>query len=468
MKDREYPNQMTKLLMERASCRSFSDKRIPAVVMQLVLEAGIHAPTGWNLQPYSIIKIENDETKQKLAEMCGQGFISQAPVLLLFCIDWYRVERWARLSVAPFTATRSFRHFWISFQDTILCAQNLCTAADSMGLGSVYVGAVVEFLADVRDMFQLPQGVLPVVLLCLGYPKTTRPQPQRKLSVDVIVHSERYREMEDQEIIDAFGEKYHGQELEITEERLETITEVCREVHGEEFARRCLARIDENGYINRAQRDFGLECRADSMLEGNERYLGLMEEFGFDWFEVEDEIAELHHAQVGESNVEIIKGSRHQKIIGDFGENLICNWLSRSGFEVALVDHTGIDVVAYHPPTKQRLGITVKSRTRDVGKQDESVNLLSYQKVKSDREKLSDACNAFACEPWIAVYVETPEYADVYLTSLENFDREYRGGKAKSIDTWKMTKKYKERYEQDSNVKHIRIEFHATNWEWFG
>ena len=166
--------------------------------------------------------------------------------------------------------------------------------------------------------------------------------------------------------------------------------------------------------------------------------------------------------------MEIIKSSRHQKIIGNFGENLICNWLSRSGFEVTLVDHTGIDVVAYNPSTKQRLGITVKSRTRDVEKkEDESVNILSYQKVKSDREKLLDACNAFACEPWIAVYVETLKYADVYLTSLENFDREYRGEKAKAIDTWKMTKKYKERYEQDPNVKHIRIEFHATNWEWF-
>ena len=288
MKNNEYPNQTMRLLIERASCRSFSDKRIPPGVLQLVLEAGTHAPNGWNLQPYSIIKIENDETKQRLAEMFGQGFISHAPVLLLFCIDWSRVERWARLSVAPFTATSSFRHFWISFQDTILCARSICIAADAMGLGSVYIGAVIEFLSDVRDMFQLPQGVLPVVLLCLGYPKT-RPQPQKKLGVDVIVHSERYREMEDQEIVDTFSEKYHGQELEITEERLETITEVCREVHGEEFARRCLARIRESGYINRAQRDFGLECRADSMLVGNEAYPEIMEEFGFDWFEVEVE-----------------------------------------------------------------------------------------------------------------------------------------------------------------------------------
>jgi hypothetical protein len=73
--------------------------------------------------------------------------------------------------------------------------------------------------------------------------------------------------------------------------------------------------------------------------------------------------------------MDIVKSSRHQKIIGNFGESLICNWLSRSGFEVAIVDHTGIDIVAYDPATRQRLGITVKSRTRTAGKEDQSVNL---------------------------------------------------------------------------------------------
>ena len=60
--------------------------------------------------------------------------------------------------------------------------------------------------------------------------------------------------------------------------------------------------------------------------------------------------------------MDITKSTRHQKIIGDYGEMLICNWMSRSGFEVTVVDHTGIDIIAYNPNTKERLGITVKSR----------------------------------------------------------------------------------------------------------
>ena len=156
-------------------------------------------------------------------------------------------------------------------------------------------------------------------------------------------------------------------------------------------------------------------------------------------------------------DMEILKSSRHQKIIGNFGENLICNWLSRSGFEVSIVDHTGIDGIAYNPSTKQRIGITVKSRTRNVGKEETSVNIFSYQKGKNDRQKLLDACKAFACEPWMVVYVETSEFADVYLTSLKNYDEKYRGKEGKAIDNWKMRKKYKEQYDKDRDVKHIRI-----------
>ncbi|MEM2934820.1 MAG: hypothetical protein QXF32_00435 [Candidatus Thermoplasmatota archaeon] len=160
--------------------------------------------------------------------------------------------------------------------------------------------------------------------------------------------------------------------------------------------------------------------------------------------------------------MEITKSSRHQKIIGDFGENLICNWLSRSGFEVTRVDHTGLDVIAYNPSTKKRIGITVKSRTRNVGKEEDEVNVFKKgKKGKDDRQKLLDACKYFACEPWIAIYVETLEYADLYLTSLENYDKKYSGK-----NNWKMEEKYKEQYEKDPNIKHVRIQFDGNGWSW--
>jgi Holliday junction resolvase len=158
--------------------------------------------------------------------------------------------------------------------------------------------------------------------------------------------------------------------------------------------------------------------------------------------------------------MEISRGTRHSKIIGDFGEYLVCNWLSRSGFEVSRVDHTGIDVVAYNPSTGRRYGITVKSRTRTSGKESESV----YVFRKDDRKKLLDACKAFGCEPWIAVYVESECTADLYLTSLANYDSKYRAGDVSAIDAWGMTPTQMQRYVADTEVRHIHIAFEDENW----
>ena len=161
--------------------------------------------------------------------------------------------------------------------------------------------------------------------------------------------------------------------------------------------------------------------------------------------------------------MDITKSTRHQRIIGDYGEMLICNWLSRSGFEVTVVDHTGIDIVAYNPKTEERLGITVKSRTRNVGTERTSVSIFYSGKVKRDREKVREACKAFACEPWIGIYVETANSADVYLTSLKNYDSKYRK-KGGTLDDWKMNEKHRESYASDPNVKHIHIAFNARHW----
>jgi len=279
-----YPNETMRLLFERASCRNFEQRSIPPEVLRLVLEAGLHAPTGGNLQPYSIVQIEEEGTRQWLADKCEQDFVGKAPVLLIFCIDLHRLERWAGLEAAPFTARHSFRHFWISFQDTVICAQNICTAADAMGLASVYIGTISEFFPELRERLALPSGVFPVVLLCLGCPRST-PHPRRKLGVEVIVHSERYRELADQVLLDAFDEKYSHARIEATPERLEEIARVARTVHGEEFARKCLARIREKGHINIAQRYFGLHYHADDMPAGNDTYLETLKDSGFDWFE---------------------------------------------------------------------------------------------------------------------------------------------------------------------------------------
>lgn len=156
----------------------------------------------------------------------------------------------------------------------------------------------------------------------------------------------------------------------------------------------------------------------------------------------------------------IIKSTRHQKVIGNYGELLICNWLSRSNFEVLVVDHTGIDIIAYNRKTKERFGITVKSRTRLPYTENSSVTIF---KNKQDQKKVINACEAFSCEPWLAVYVETEKESDIYLTSLNNYNHKYRT-RTNVVSDWKMSRDFRVKYDRDPNLKHIHIDFTIRSW----
>ncbi len=162
--------------------------------------------------------------------------------------------------------------------------------------------------------------------------------------------------------------------------------------------------------------------------------------------------------------MEIKKSSRHAKIVGDFGEHLVCNWLSRSGLEVVLVDHIGIDIIAYHRESKRRIGITVKSRTRITGTEKDSVNI--FKRASNDREKAKQTCEDFNCETWIAIYVEASDSADLFLTSLDNYDMKYRGNNGKAIEDWKMGENYLKKYALDPNVHHLRLKLESESWVW--
>ncbi|MGA2902424.1 MAG: hypothetical protein ABSD98_01225 [Candidatus Korobacteraceae bacterium] len=150
------------------------------------------------------------------------------------------------------------------------------------------------------------------------------------------------------------------------------------------------------------------------------------------------------------------------EVVGNFGEYLVCKWLCHTGFDVSIVDHTGMDIVAYYPPTEQRLGITVKSRLRTDGATTEGVYV--FREAKEDRRKLLEACKAFGCEPWIAVYVEHGDGADLFLTSLDNYDGKYRSTEKRAIDVWGMTQKHIVAYEKDSEVRYIHMDFRRHHW----
>ncbi|MBI4350957.1 MAG: nitroreductase family protein [Elusimicrobia bacterium] len=277
-------NKTLKLLINRASCRTFTKKKVSPAALASLFEAGIHAPTGGNLQPYSIIKIEKAAATARLAKLCGQSFLKKAPLHLIFCIDFHRLKRWAKLQEAPFSAERALRPFWIAFQDTIICAQSICTAADALGLGSVYIGPIFDRISAIREMCRLPKGVIPVVSLAMGYPSIF-PGQRKKLGPGIVVHNEVYRDIPAAQLLSAFDEKYKDARKEITAKDLKSFYGAVSAVHGRKFAQKCVTGVKARKYFNKAQVYFGLHYRADKMLFSTPKHFKMLSRAGLACFD---------------------------------------------------------------------------------------------------------------------------------------------------------------------------------------
>ena len=195
-------------LMKRRSVRSFEDRPVPADVMGKLLDAANNAPTGGNIQPLSIIVVENAEDREELSEIVGgQPWVRNAPVSLIFCLDFHRVKRWAEMFDVEFLGEQILGSFLIGYADVMCAAQSVVVLAESLGLGSVYVGTIQANMRQASEHFGVPRHVLPLMVLSLGYPKSV-PKHIPKLATDVVVHRDRYRVPSDKEVREAFESKY--------------------------------------------------------------------------------------------------------------------------------------------------------------------------------------------------------------------------------------------------------------------
>jgi FMN reductase [NAD(P)H] len=228
---------------------------------------------------------EKQETKEKLMKLCAnQRFIAEAPVNLVICVDERRNKRWAELDVAPFVNTKCNFWFLMDYQLTGIIGQSICIAADSLGLGTCYVGNATAMAGPIAELLELPEGVFVGALISIGYPKE-KPPTMKKHRLSTLVHDEMYRDLSDDELIQVCHEKYSAPgapRVEITERRLERLYQTGYNVHGEEFAEKSVAHARELGFISPIQRYFGLHYRADLVLNmTNSNYLRVLEKQGF-------------------------------------------------------------------------------------------------------------------------------------------------------------------------------------------
>ena len=184
-------------LTDRRSVRVFTGEPIPETHRRAILEAAAQAPTAGNQQLYTILDIQSQDVKEALVKTCdNQPFIASADLVLIFCADckkWY--EGFRDCGCGP--RAPGVGDLLLAVSDACIAAQNAVTAAWSLGIGSCYIGDVMENCEAQRKLLGLPRYVFPAAMVVFGYPteqQQNREKP-RRAPMEKIVFPDRYPEL---------------------------------------------------------------------------------------------------------------------------------------------------------------------------------------------------------------------------------------------------------------------------------
>ncbi|HEY89014.1 MAG TPA: nitroreductase [Thermoflexia bacterium] len=173
-------NETIAVIQNRRSVRAFQDRLIDRDIVDLIVNSAMRAPTAGNMMLYSIIEVDDQSLKEQLVQSCdNQPFIAKAPLVLLFLADYQRwFDFFSASDVASYCEAegKEFRFpgegdLLLACCDALIAAQTAVIAAESLGIGSCYIGDIMENYEHHKELFDLPQYVFPITLLCFGYPK---------------------------------------------------------------------------------------------------------------------------------------------------------------------------------------------------------------------------------------------------------------------------------------------------------
>ena len=195
-------NPVIQQLLERKSTRAFLDRDITAEEKAAILHAAVNAPTAGNQQLYTILDITDQCLKERLSVTCdNQPFIAQAKMILIFCADckkWYD----AFMSAGCTPRKPGVGDLLLAVSDANIAAQNAVVAAHSLGIGSCYIGDVMENCEAHRELLGLPEYVIPAAMLVFGFP--TQQQEERikpgRAPMEYIVHQNGYHPMDGEQL----------------------------------------------------------------------------------------------------------------------------------------------------------------------------------------------------------------------------------------------------------------------------
>jgi len=191
--NQQVDSQVIEQQLAHRSIRSYTGRPIPPEMLETLIRAGQGAASSSFVQAYSVIRVTRPDVRKTIAEAAGgQIWIERAAEFLVFCADLRRIE------AACERAGRGKLEGWAEHGlaaviDAALMAQNVLLAAESLGLGGVFIGGIRNDPERVAELLEIPRSVVPLFGMCLGWPADA-PEVKPRLPVDLILHQDAYRD----------------------------------------------------------------------------------------------------------------------------------------------------------------------------------------------------------------------------------------------------------------------------------
>lgn len=213
-------NATIEQIKRHRSVRAYKSDPVPRPMIEEIVAAGQRASTSSNLQMYSVVVVTDQARREQLAELCGnQGHIRQAPVFMAWCADLGRLDRLSERrgyqQVANYT-----ENFLLAAVDTAILMQTATLAAESLGLGMCYIGAIRNNSRAVIELLELPRLVFPIAGMTLGWPDAD-PMLRPRLDPAAIIHWDHYDTSQDEALLEAYDEAmiatgiYRGRQVQV-------------------------------------------------------------------------------------------------------------------------------------------------------------------------------------------------------------------------------------------------------------
>lgn len=247
-------DSVLKVLENRCSIRKYSNKEVSEELLNKLFDAAARTSTCGNMQLYSVVVTRDEVVKSKLSPAHFNQPAAQAPVMLTFCADYNRFNKWCLQNKAV-PGYDNLESFVSAFVDTVALAQSFSLLAEENGLGICYLGTTTYNTKEISEALNLPKMVVPVVTLSLGYPDET-PMKTDRIPVNGWVHNETYCDYTEKDIdsIYAYKELLPENQSFLRINNKETLAQIFTDIRytkkdGDFFSEKLIEFLKEQGFL---------------------------------------------------------------------------------------------------------------------------------------------------------------------------------------------------------------------------